>query len=51
MKEFVVSKAKNGYVVRTTQGDLYICANIAQVKKILMTFFEPKDIEVNDPPF
>ena len=50
MKEFIVSEANNGYVVRTSKG-LYICATLAQVKKLLMSFFEPKDIEVNDPPF
>ena len=51
MKEFIVSKAKNGYAIRTTQGDLYICATLAQVKKLLVMFFEPKDIEVDEPPF
>jgi hypothetical protein len=51
MKEFIVAEAKNGFVVRTNQDDLVICASLAQVKKVLVNFFEPKDIEVNDPPF
>ena len=42
MKEFIVSEANNGYVVRTPKG-LFICASLAQVKKLMVQLFEPKE--------
>lgn len=47
MKEFIISKAENGFVIRAG-NQLYICASLAQVKKVLVQYFEPK---VDDPPF
>ena len=46
IKELVIAKAGNGFVIRTSDGNLTIAASLAQVVKVLKGFYnEPEAAE------